>query len=943
MRGSRRTRMLGFTLSAVLAVTPLTILAKEPAAKTTEAAPVTAAATSYAAYRAEHAQAVYPDLEIPVDIFDAEGIQRITVDGREGILTGEEDTVTWPLQVPETGWYQIRIEYHTRESKGASIERELRVDGELPFSEAAGITLQRVWEGSSGAEEYEGRFVQDRNGNELLPLQKEEPGWLFADLRDSNGYEEEPLWFYLTEGEHELTLVSLREPAVIGGITLYQAEKAPGYAEYRARHADAKVVDEYIQVIQGELASRKSDAMLVPITDRTSAATVPSDPAKIRLNTIGGSNWSGVGQWIEWDVTVPEDGLYRLQIKYRQNYLSGMTANRRLLVDGRVPFREAETLTFPYDRAWKSKVLGDGEQDYYLYLTAGETHTLRLECSLGGSAPLLKQAQEIVEELNGGYRKLVMYIGNDPDLNRDYKVDKALPEVMEIFERNLTALDRLSEDLIAFAGSRGDANVTLDNLTDMLRRMVKDARDVPKMMSTFRDNIGALGTWILNQSRQALEIDYLTLLGSESEPEKASTGFFQSMWFQMRAFLASFAQDYSIMSGEETQESIDVWVTTGRDQAQIIKTLISNAFTPETGIGVNLKLVSGQLLMATVAGTGPDVSLMHSSADVMNYALRSAVQDLNEYEGFDSTMAPFKESAKMPLSWGGKTYALPETQSFPVMFCRTDVLEELGLRRPNTWDELYQVIGELQKNNLEFGMPAGMTGYGLMLYQNGGQFYTDDGSDTGLFSVKAVETFKEWTRLYTNYNLPVEYDAANRFRSGEMPLLIADYSLYNTLSVFAPEIKGLWNFSMVPGTETNEGIDRSVAASVTGCILLNQSEKKNAAWQFMKWWVSTDTQVEYGRNLESVLGAAARYPTANTEAIVQLPWKTADYHVIESQWHYAKGIPEVPGAYYTSRHIENAFRRVINYGEDEREVIADYAKVIQEEIQYKRKELGLDG
>lgn len=211
-----------------------------------------------------------------------------------------------------------------------------------------------------------------------------------------------------------------------------------------------------------------------------------------------------------------------------------------------------------------------------------------------------------------------------------------------------------------------------------------------------------------------------------------------------------------------------------------------------------------------------------------------------------------------------------------------------------------------------------------------------------MFSIEAVETFKEWTRLYTNYGLPLEYDAANRFRSGEMPLLIADYTLYNTLSVSAPEIKGVWNFSAVPGIEKDGVIDRSVASAVSGCIMMKQSDKKDAAWEFMKWWVSTETQVEYGKNLESVLGASARYPTANVHAITQLPWKTSDYRTIEKQWEFAKGIPEVPGAYFTSRHIDNAFRRVINYGEDEREVINDYAKIIDEEIRYKRQELGLD-
>ena len=35
------------------------------------------------------------------------------------------------------------------------------------------------------------------------------------------------------------------------------------------------------------------------------------------------------------------------------------------------------------------------------------------------------------------------------------------------------------------------------------------------------------------------------------------------------------------------------------------------------------------------------------------------------------------------------TYGLPETQSFNMMFVRNDILADLGIEIPKTWDELY--------------------------------------------------------------------------------------------------------------------------------------------------------------------------------------------------------------------------------------------------------------
>ena len=74
---------------------------------------------------------------------------------------------------------------------------------------------------------------------------------------------------------------------------------------------------------------------------------------------MGGTSWSTNGRWIEWEITVPETAAYRIGLRYRQNFLSGMLANRRLLIDGEVPFTEAEYITFSYGSAWKTAAFGN--------------------------------------------------------------------------------------------------------------------------------------------------------------------------------------------------------------------------------------------------------------------------------------------------------------------------------------------------------------------------------------------------------------------------------------------------------------------------------------------------------------------------------------------------------------------------------------------------------
>ena len=190
--------------------------------------------------------------------------------------------------------------------------------------------------------------------------------------------------------------------------------------------------------------------------------------------------------------------------------------------------------------------------------------------------------------------------------------------------------------------------------------------------------------------------------------------------------------------------------------------------------------------------------------------------------------------------------------------------------------------------------------------------------------------------------MPYSFNTATRFRSGESPIVIADYGLYNTLMVSAPEILGKWTMLPVPGTVQPDGqINRSVRAVVTGNMILRDSEHKEAAWEFIKWCTSASVQAAYSMELESVLGAAARYQTANREALKLLNWRREDLQSLEKQQQSLRAVEEVPGGYYTSWHVENAFRAVVLSGEDPREAMLDYARVINEEIIFKRKELGL--
>ena len=48
----------------------------------------------------------------------------------------------------------------------------------------------------------------------------------------------------------------------------------------------------------------------------------------------------------------------------------------------------------------------------------------------------------------------------------------------------------------------------------------------------------------------------------------------------------------------------------------------------------------------------------------------------------------FHESAIQCAMYQGGVYGLPEQENFMMLFYRKDILDELGLTIPNTWDDV---------------------------------------------------------------------------------------------------------------------------------------------------------------------------------------------------------------------------------------------------------------
>jgi len=893
--------------------------------------------------------------DIPINIFSwtsANGVSTLeNFEGEARVLRTEEASfVEYAVNVPRAGLYFINMDYFPLQSRGIEVERSLLINGEVPFLGADRLSFERIW-GDSGSSRF------DNQGNEIRATQVEKPQWESAWFRDSLGYITEPYSFYFREGRNTVRLEGINEPVAIRSLSLIAPTPTQSYREYISkvdlgRYANNR--SNYMLRIQGEKAVRRSDPSLYPMYDRSSGATEPASIARIRLNNIGGQNWRVAGQWIEWEFDVQESGMYRISIKGRQNYNRGYVSNRAVLIDGEIPCQELSSVPFKYSNKWNLLTLADDQGELFFPLEAG-THTLRLQATLGGMGDILNVMEECVFRLNSIYRKILVLTGPEPDVLRDYRVDVVYPEVIEAMELESKILYKLVDDLTNYTGERSAQAAVALTLARQLELFVRRPDKIPRTLINFKNNISSLGDSLLALSQSQLDVDFIVISAEGAKVPPVKENFLVAALHEIRSFFISFAVDYNNLGDfhGKSPDVVTVWILTGRDQSTILKAMVDDTFTPLTGIKVNVRLVAPDAVMpAVIAGTGPDMALTVPQGDPVNYAVRNAVLDVSKFPGYQEAISELNPSVLVPFEYQGGIYGLPETQYFHVMFYRKDILEELGVEIPNTWDDLINILPIIQKSNMNVGIPSVATNeqvnidfsnFLAHLFQRGGRVYNEEGSRTLLDNEIAIEAFDVYTRFFTHYKTPVVYNFVNRFRTGEMPLAFADYTNFNTLEVFAPELRGLWGFSRMPGLVKSDGvIDRSVSTGTLASMIFSNAKRPDLAWEFLKWWISADTQLRFGRELESIMGAAARYPTANYEAFKRLSWGSEQMAVLDEQRSWTVGNPEVPGGYFVNRHITNAVRRILNEGQDTRETMLDYTLTINEELIKKRKEFGLE-
>lgn len=859
------------------------------------------------------------------------------------------------VNVPEDAQYEIWLSYVNTTTSTLPTEMTVTIDGEVLCAEMQRVKLNSSWVD-------DGVFPTDRYDNQIATTPYQAEGIQQAGISDSTYRTAEPLLFELKAGAHVIAF-SVQDGGVdISAVTLQGPAQVP-------EKVNGDASGDAIIVIEAEQIAARNESSIRGAGE-FNAQLSPYDNNYRKINFLDGASFDEAGEMVTWSFEVEESGWYYLGAYYRQGARADFPTYVDVYVDGVIPHQGAQRVPFEYSTSFKAMQARAGDDPLTLYLEKG-THTLSFCINSAHLTPVYETINVLLDEINVLSNDIKSLMGGaTADAYRTYNMLKNFPDLVERLEGWATKCEESVEYIKQFSSknsSAGFASMTLS--ADQLRRLAEEPEDLPRRMSEFSTGSNSAARMLAQQltdmANNDLSIDQIYLYQADAKlPAKAN--WLQNLWAGVERFFTSFTKkDYTAGASKEKtwvdengeeKPVIQVWMGRSRQYVETLQNLIDTQFTPETGIKVNLSLMpdANKLVLANAAGTAPDVvlSLQYVVPSYLN--IRGALYDLTKFEDFGEVAQRFSSGLFIPYTLKDGIYAMPETVNFWVMFYRKDILESLQIEVPDTMEEVKLILPELQRRSMNFYYPtAGMVGLKVfpgtlpLILQNHGSIYPETIGDTTLDSEESLIGFREMTELFTVYNMPIDVPSPGfyqQFRDGTLPIGIADLATYNLLLNAAPELDGLWDIALFPGTANEEGVvERWTTGGAETMAIMSAAEdhdRLDESWTFLKWWSSAEIQSQFGNLLQSTYGSEYIWPTANTEAFSELPLRSNHKKVIIDQMEWMTEAPWVLGTYMLERELSNAFISVTSDGMEARRAMDTAVKRINRETYRKLEEFG---
>ena len=874
----------------------------------------------------------------------------LTLENDKGLLLSTDDSMTFSLDVPATGEYQIAVTYLPAAS--SMLDRLVVV---AQNGEEAHAFLSSLWVDAK-LEYPTDAFLNERFPE---PMNLMEPTTDF--LRAYNSVNKSPVVYSLEAGTTEVTLTNVTDAIYVSSVQLSPKKEAPSYDEYYtnavAEHSDELGND--LVIIEGEDYSVKSDSFINGKILRDLSIT-PYDTYRNLISILNGKSWNVPGKRAMWEFNIDDAGFYKIALNSQQNDEASGGANvfRNVEIDGQYLFAEMDAVQFPFGKQFVMTTLGNQEQEYMFYLEPGK-HTITMGVTTGSGEQIIEKINDMMKQINDIGLDLKKLSAGSEDKNRTWDMSVYLPDVVPALEQVALDLEALHAEIEVFNGGEAKfANDLLYSAQDV-RKLLKDTRNLPNRIDRLSEGdssvTAALGGVLTKMTGQTMNLDKICIYGTNQyEPNSSSfvQGLAESLRLFVRTFTPAATQGGLGTSYDKKPDVLKVWFNRPLQYTQIMRNMVEAEYADNAEMEVEVSYINdlNKLILSNASGTNPDVVVGMQYDKVFDFALRGAAKDLTEFEDFIPFYTEhYAWNSLVPVSYNGGVYGAMDTNNLRLMFYRTDIMESLGLEVPETWDDVHELMPELLRYSMNFNLPmSNEVGYkpldvtGAFFFQHGGQLYAEDGTATTITSPESVDGFTEMTDIYRIYGVREQIpNFFNSFRYGEVPIGIGDVDTYTQLQLAAPEIAGKWDIALLPGVRQADGsIVRDYPVARTATMVFENTDKPEAAYDFLKWWLSTDTQVKYAYSLQATYGPEFYWNPANLDAMAQIYYKPEHLKLMMEQWESGRENVRHPAGYMVERAISDAWTKVV-VDQDNKMVSIDYAAMLADrEIRRKLVEFG---
>ncbi|MCS6826045.1 MAG: extracellular solute-binding protein [Caldilinea sp.] len=864
---------------------------------------------------------------------------------KPSVLLQEGDRIEFLATIPADGVYTIAFDVAADTASVRAPEGALHIDGELPVDDLRRVVFPVFYRNTADD------FPKDRYGNDALIRQERMVHWTKAPARDVNFSQPYPLRIELRAGEHRFNFTLQQGTVHLGSIYIEEFTPYLPYKEYRAMQRD-RAISDFMLTLEAEFPSYKNDTSVRPSASRSLTVT-PYDTYRLLLNTLGGESWIKSGSAVYYEFEVPQDGLYSITLRALQDTRSNFTVFRRFTINGETPFVELNAFPFSYTTDWVDVPLGDGAP-FQIFLHKGR-NVLGVEATNSPYLPAIQTVQKALLDINELALEIRKLTGNQRNPFKEWVVSDYIPDIRERLTAIAENLRADKETLVAILRSDSSPEIlTYQMAIDNLLFLAEEPDRIPTHMGRFSEGPGSaaqlLGSLLPMLQEQPLALDKIYIHSPDVKPVTPSAPFGLAFTEGLKRFFHSFQPDpyESIGAGED---ELEVWVNRPRQYVDLLQLMADESFTPRTGIRVKFSIMpdESKLVLANAAGIQPDVALGISTHIPYDLAVRNALYNLRSFDDFDSFIRIYSPGSLLSYIIDDSVYAIPETQDFWITFYRKDILDAFGLPVPRTWDEVVEILPELQRYGMNYSSPlsgdAGIRWYFVTapyLFNFGAKLYSDDGFASGLGSEEALAAVRFMTESFTIYGMPLTTASFyESFRYGLLPIGVSNIETYVKLMTAAPELEGLWGVDLYPATVLPDGTqNRYATGSAQASIMFKNTDKAQEGWEFLKWWMSTETQVDFQERLLLNYGKEYLWNSANLEAFAALPIPQEHRRVILEQWQWLQEPVRLPGSYMQERELGNAWNRIVFDGINPRVAIDRAILVTNREITRKMEEFG---